>query len=150
MQKLTIDDILKATGGKLLCGSADTRFSSITTDSRKAAEGVLFIPLVGDKFDGHEFINAAFEMGAAAVLTHKDTEHLVGRTIIKVNDTFTALADIARYYKAKYNLPTVAVTGSVGKTTTTVNLGICRNQRPANGRIQNKGDYSSPGIHTFG
>ncbi len=118
MQKLTIDDILKATGGKLLCGSADTRFSSITTDSRKAAEGGLFIPLVGDKFDGHEFINAAFEMGAAAVLTHKDTEHLVGRTIIKVNDTFTALADIARYYKAKYNLPTVAVTGSVGKTTT--------------------------------
>lgn len=118
MQKLTIDDILKATGGTLLCGSTAAEFSEITTDSRKAAEGVLFIPLVGDKFDGHEFIPAAFEMGASVVLTHRDIEPMIGKTIIKVNDTFTALADIARYYKEKYNVPTVAVTGSVGKTTT--------------------------------
>lgn len=118
MQKLTVDDILKATGGTLLCGSEKTEFSEITTDSRKAAEGVLFIPLVGDKFDGHEFIPAAFDMGAAVVLTHRDIEPMIGKTIIKVKDTFTALADIARYYKEKYNVPTVAVTGSVGKTTT--------------------------------
>lgn len=118
MQKLTINDILSATGGKLVCGSADTEFSEITTDSRKAAEGVLFIPLVGEKFDGHEFINAAFDMGAAAVLTQKNIEPLLGKTIIRVDDTFKALADIARYYKAKYNVPTVAITGSVGKTTT--------------------------------
>ena len=48
MQKLTINDILSATGGKLVCGSADTELSEITTDSRRAAEGVLFIPLAGE------------------------------------------------------------------------------------------------------
>lgn len=118
MQKLTIDDILKATGGTLLSGSAETEINSVTTDSRKAGDGVLFIPLIGDKFDGHEFIAAAFDMGAAAVLTQKETELLIDKTIIRVDDTLAAFRDIAEYYKAKYRIPTVAVTGSVGKTTT--------------------------------
>lgn len=118
MQKLTIEEILKATDGTLVCGSEDVEFDSITTDSRKAAKGVLFIPLEGEKFDGHEFIRAAFDLGASVVLTHKDTEPGIGDTIIRVKDTFRALGDIAKYYKAKYKIPTVAVTGSVGKTTT--------------------------------
>lgn len=118
MQKLTIQDILECTGGRLLGGSLDTEFDNITTDSRKAGPGMLFIPLIGDKFDGHEFIKAAFDMGAAAVLTQEDTELLVGKTIIGVEDTSKAFRDIAAYYKQKYRIPTVAVTGSVGKTTT--------------------------------
>jgi UDP-N-acetylmuramoyl-tripeptide--D-alanyl-D-alanine ligase len=79
---------------------------------------VLFIPLIGEKFDGHEFITAAFDMGAAVVLTQKDTEPFIDKTMIRVEDTFKAFRDIAAYYKAKYRIPTVAVTGSVGKTTT--------------------------------
>ena len=118
MQKLTIDDILSATHGSLICKTGDVEFSDITTDSRKAVSGVLFIPLVGDKFDAHEFIRAAFDMGATAVLTHKNIEPLLGKTIIKVDDTLKALSEIAIYYKKKYNVPTVSVTGSVGKTTT--------------------------------
>ncbi len=118
MQRITVEDILKATGGTLLGGRAETELSGITTDSRKAAGGVLFIPLEGEKFDGHEFIKAAFDMGAAAVLTHKDTDLLIDKTIIRVDDTFKALHDIAVYYKKKYPVLTVAVTGSVGKTTT--------------------------------
>lgn len=118
MQKLTIQDILNATGGALVCGSEEAEFSSITTDSRKAGDGVLFIPLIGEKFDGHEFITAAFDMGAAVVLTQKDTEPFIDKTMIRVEDTFKAFRDIAAYYKAKYRIPTVAVTGSVGKTTT--------------------------------
>lgn len=118
MQTMTIDDILKATGGKFLSGAADKEIKDITTDSRKAAEGVLFIPLIGEKFDGHEFIKAAFDLGAAAVLTEKETELFIGKTIIRVDDTLKALGDIARYYKINHNVPTVAVTGSVGKTTT--------------------------------
>lgn len=115
---MTVEDILSATGGTLLSGDTKTEFTDITTDSRRSAEGVLFIPLEGEKFDGHEFIKAAFDMGAAAVLTHKDADLMIDKTIIKVKDTFKALHDIAVYYKKKYPVPTVAVTGSVGKTTT--------------------------------
>ena len=118
MQKLTITDILTATGGSLICGSADMEFDAITTDSRDTAGGKLFIPIVGEKFDAHDFIPAAFDMGASASLTHCDTEPRLDETLIRVRDTRKALGDIARYYKQKYNVPTVTVTGSVGKTTT--------------------------------
>ena len=118
MQKLTIDDILIATDGSLVCGDKNTEITDITTDSRKALGGVLFIPIVGERFDGHDFILSSLDNGAAAVLTHKDIAPYEGKSIIKVEDTFKALADVAKYYKKKYNLPTVAVTGSVGKTTT--------------------------------
>ena len=118
MQSMTIEEIIKATDGELLCGETDKIIENVTTNSREAVNGVLFVPLVGDKFDGHDFINAAFDMGAVAVLTHKDTEPLVGKTIVKVDDTLKALGAIARYYKEKCNIPSVAITGSVGKTTT--------------------------------
>lgn len=118
MQEMTLNEVVEAVKGEVISSSDCKRISGITTDSRKAAEGVLFIPLEGDKFDGHEFIRAAFDMGASAALTHKEVEPLCGETIIKVNDTMQALADLASYYKAKCNIPSVAVTGSVGKTTT--------------------------------
>ena len=118
MQKMNIEDILTATGGTLLSGSADKVITDVITNSREAHEGVLFVPIIGDKFDGHEFIKAAFDMGAAAVLTQKETDLFIDKTIIKVADTRRALGDIARYYKQLHNVPTVAVTGSVGKTTT--------------------------------
>lgn len=115
---MTVKEIIDAAGGKLISGDINTEIKGITTNSRETKTGFMFIPLIGDKFDGHDFINAAFDLGAAAVLTHKETEPLVDKTIVKVEDTHKALGDIARYYKAKHNLPTVAVTGSVGKTTT--------------------------------
>lgn len=118
MQPLTTEEILTATGGSLLSGDKDKVITGISTNSREIGEGELFIPLVGEKFDGHEFIQAAFELGAAAVLTQKNTEPLIDKTIIRVSDTKRALGDIARFYKSKHNVPTVAVTGSVGKTTT--------------------------------
>lgn len=118
MQKLTIEDVLKATNGKIVSGSEETQINGLTTDSRAVSGGKLFVPLVGEKFDAHDFINAAFDLGAAAALCHKDTDGMLGKTIIKVKDTRIALGDIARYYKQKYNVPTVSVTGSVGKTTT--------------------------------
>lgn len=118
MQKLTVQDILNATGGTLLSGDPQAEITSVVTNSGAAGEGSLFVPIIGDKFDAHEFIKAAFDMGAAATLTQKETELLVDKTIIHVDDTRRAFGDIAAYYKAKYRIPTVAVTGSVGKTTT--------------------------------
>lgn len=118
MQKFNIEDILKATGGSLVCGEKDFEISEITTDSRKAGANMLFIPIAGENNDGHDFIQNAFENGADVVITHKDIMPVSGKNIVRVKDTRTALGDIARAYKEKYNLPTVAITGSVGKTTT--------------------------------
>ncbi len=117
MQSLTTEEIIKATGGTLI-GGGETVIKGISTNSREIKEGELFIPLVGDKFDGHEFIRAAFELGASAALTSKETELFIGKTIIRVKDTKKALGAIATYYKEKHNVTTIAVTGSVGKTTT--------------------------------
>ena len=118
MQRFNVEDILKATGGSLICGERDFEISEFTTDSRKAGANMLFIPIAGENNDGHDFIKNAFENGADAVITHRDIMPENGKNIIRVKDTRIALGDIARAYKEKYNLPTVAITGSVGKTTT--------------------------------
>ncbi len=118
MQRLNINDILIATGGTLVSGTPDFEISEITTDSRNAGANMLFVPIVGENNDGHDYIAAAFANGADAVITHKDVPAFSGKNIIKVEDTRIAFGDIARYYKQKYALPTVAITGSVGKTTT--------------------------------
>ncbi|MCH5212763.1 MAG: UDP-N-acetylmuramoyl-tripeptide--D-alanyl-D-alanine ligase [Oscillospiraceae bacterium] len=121
MQTLTVNDILRATGGEITIKSssiAGLEFDSITTDSRKVKDGVLFIPLVGEKFDGHDFIKSAIEHGASAALTERQPDGDERGTIMRVKDTKKALGDIARYYKKKYSVPVVSITGSVGKTTT--------------------------------
>lgn len=118
MQRLNVKDILNATGGTLICGAEDFEISEVVTDSRKAGANMLFVPIVGDNNDGHDFIGSAFENGVETVVTHRDIPAVSGKNIIRVRDTRIAFGDIARYYKEKYNIPTVAVTGSVGKTTT--------------------------------
>ena len=119
MQVMSISDILSATGGELVhksTNSAYVNIKGITTDSRKAGEGMLFIPLKGETRDGHDFINSAVADGAVS-LTERCDSYTEG-DIIKVMDTRKALGDIAKYYKSKYPIPTVSITGSVGKTTT--------------------------------
>lgn len=118
MQRMNINDILTATGGRLICGNGDFEISEITTDSRKAGVNMLFVPILGENNDGHDFIGSAFENGADAVITHRDIPEIPGKNIVRVEDTRVAFGDIARFYKQKYNLPTVGITGSVGKTTT--------------------------------
>ena len=118
MEQISIKEVCEACGGTLLWGDETTVIAGVTTDSRKSGENMLFIPLEGPTFDGHGFIRAAFDMGAVAALTHKDTETVCDHALIRVKDTKQALADLARYYLRKFDIPVVAVTGSVGKTTT--------------------------------
>ena len=93
--------------------------TSVTTDSRNVPAGSLFIPIVGEKFDGHRFIGAALDQGAAGVLCAKLPEDLrPDKFYIKVADTRLALKDLARHYREKFTIPVVQITGSVGKTTT--------------------------------
>jgi UDP-N-acetylmuramoyl-tripeptide--D-alanyl-D-alanine ligase len=118
MQIMTCREILDATGGSLLAGNHDLKINNISTDSRKISEGDLFIPLIGDRFDGHDYINSSLEAGAAAVLTSKAIDPVENRTIIKVDDTLKALGQVAAYYRKRFDIPFVGITGSVGKTST--------------------------------
>lgn len=118
MQNLNFTEIIKATNGILVSGDMNTIVTSISTDSRKINPGCLFIPLIGERFDGHDFINTAFEAGAVAVLTQKDNIACNGKALIQVEDTSQALRDIAAFYRQKFLVPFVGITGSVGKTST--------------------------------
>lgn len=118
MQPIKCEEIVRATGGILISGSLDVELTNITSDSRKVNEGDLFIPIKGERFDGHDFITGALNSGAAAVITHRDTDPREGKSIIRVRDTLKALGDIAGYYRSKFKIPVVAITGSVGKTST--------------------------------
>ena len=118
MEQMTVDEIVKATGGRLLCGDGNLPLIHISIDSRTMKGQDLFVPLVGEKVDAHRFIGQAFQAGAAATLT---SEHDTMEDIhpwIRVGDTKKALQDIGSYYRDRVNLPLVGITGSVGKTTT--------------------------------
>ena len=114
--ELRIKEIVSACGGTLLCGDENILIHDVSTDTRTIKEGMLFIPLKGESFDGHKFIDKAVEGGACAVLTELDGDY--GVPAIKVADTHLAMGALAAYYIKKLNVPTVAITGSVGKTTT--------------------------------
>ena len=93
--------------------------TGITTDSRKISEGVLFIALKGENFNGEDFVEDAFTKGATAAIVSKNfSKEISGGAIIKVDDTLKAYQKIAAYWRDKFNIPIVAITGSTGKTTT--------------------------------
>ena len=121
MEALTLRQLLEAVNGTLLGGfnDLDAVVDEVSTDSRKIEPGCLFIPLAGERFDGHSFINSALETGAAGCLTAREREsYLPGKFYIKVRSTQRALWELARDYKKLFPLPFVAITGSVGTTTT--------------------------------
>lgn len=115
---LSIDEVLKATDGIIISEGGCSSFTAVSTDSRKVGPGELFVPLVGERFDGHDYITAALESGASAALTHKDGIGADGRLLIRVRDTSAALRGLAAYYRSKFSIPFVGITGSVGKTST--------------------------------
>lgn len=121
MEQVFVRDLVEATGGKLLCGDPESSVARIKLDSRQVEPGDLFVPIIGERVDGHKFIPQVVNMGAAAVLTSEHEEVPAECSMaawIRVADTKTALQDIGRYLRARLSLPLVGVTGSVGKTTT--------------------------------
>jgi len=117
--ELTLREIAYACSGKLAKEEPGTKISGISTDSRTLVEGEFFIPIKGEHFDGHDYISTAYKKGAVGAIT-QNPEHLnkFNKNIILVEDTLEALNKIAYYYRKKFNIPFVAVTGSTGKTTT--------------------------------
>ena len=118
MIECRFEDICRAVGGTMLQSGAETALS-ISTDSRHIDPGDLFVPLVGEKFDGHAYLRASLEAGAAGCLTaREETEPVPGKCYIRVKDTEKALQQLAAWYRTLFALPVVEITGSAGKTTT--------------------------------
>jgi UDP-N-acetylmuramoyl-tripeptide--D-alanyl-D-alanine ligase len=128
---LTIEEVLKATGGKLLQGKENAFFQGISTDSRTVVEGELFIALKGARFDGHHYAAEALKKKAGGVLIEEDKAEDIrwngyrSRAVITVRDTLSALGDIARDWRRKFGTPMVTLTGSNGKTTTKEMIAAC-------------------------
>ncbi len=120
---LTVEEIIKATGGKLLYNfqgepKSPSEFKGVSIDSRTIPEGEIFFALRGERFDGHDFLNDALSKGNGAVINSNPQTLPRGKIIIYVEDTLKALQDVAHYLRVSHNVPVIAVTGSNGKTTT--------------------------------
>ncbi len=116
----SISDIADATGGRII-GCPEGEVDGISTDSRTINAGELFVPLRGENFDGHAYLQAIAERGVDTALAaeswlaaHTPPPSL---TCIAVPDTLRALGDLAAAYRGRYEIPVVGITGSNGKTT---------------------------------
>ena len=119
MEPITVKELLAAVQGELRQRGESESIPGVNTDSRAVKAGELFVPLVGERFDGHDYIGKALAAGAAGCLYAREPEALLpGKLYIRVPDTLLALKSLAAWYRARFRLPVIQVTGSVGKTTT--------------------------------
>lgn len=119
MKNMTLENIAVACGG-IYVGDEKLKNSVITgveKDSRLIEEGYLYIPFVGARVDGHDFIPQVFEKGALCTLSEKDLDNPDG-PYIKVESVAQALKDIAEFYRKQLDCKIIGITGSVGKTST--------------------------------
>ena len=114
---MKVYEIVEATRGILVSGNKDDEINFFSQDSRQMTNGGMYIPLKGERFDGHNFIESAFQTGAQAIISEKDVNY-EDKIVIKVKDTHQALKDMASYLRNHRPVKVVGVTGSVGKTST--------------------------------
>ena len=121
---MTVEDIIKATNGKLIIGNLNETCENFCTDTRKIQKDDVYIGLKGEKFNGNEYYKEALKKGAKVAIvsgidiTKEVLEELKDKTIIEVKDSLIAFGDIAAFKRSLYNIPVVQITGSVGKTST--------------------------------
>ncbi|MBU4346137.1 MAG: UDP-N-acetylmuramoyl-tripeptide--D-alanyl-D-alanine ligase [Candidatus Omnitrophica bacterium] len=116
-----VDELLEATGGKLIQGRGDIIARGISIDSRTIKPQEAFIAIKGVNLDGHGFIAEAIKKRAACIIASCQQGALQKQknvTFIEAQDTIKALGDIAGYQRRKFNIPVIAISGSNGKTTT--------------------------------
>ncbi|HLJ63139.1 MAG TPA: UDP-N-acetylmuramoylalanyl-D-glutamyl-2,6-diaminopimelate--D-alanyl-D-alanine ligase [Stellaceae bacterium] len=116
----TSSEVARATGGRTDAGFEAT---GVSIDSRTLAPGELFVAIAGETFDGHDFVAAAFERGAAAALVARPLA--LDASLVHVPDTLKGLQDLGRFSRARSSAAVIAVTGSVGKTGTKEALRHC-------------------------
>jgi len=116
MMNWLLSRVAEVTGGQLV--GQDLSLHGVTTDTRAVAAGQLFIALRGERFDAHDFLDAAVAAGAGALLVADAARIPAGAPAVVVDDTRLALGRLAAAWRAEFDLPVIAVTGSNGKTTT--------------------------------
>jgi len=112
---MSLREAATAIGARLV--GEDVRFDSVSTDSRTLERGALFIALRGERFDGHQFIGAAKERGAAAAVVEDTDASQAELPFLVVENSRLALGRLAAHWRGRFDIPLVAVIGSNGKTT---------------------------------
>lgn len=124
MRNLTVKEIIEVTKGELIQGNLEYICKSFSKDTRTIQKGDTYIAIKGENFDGNKFWKQALESGADCVILSdiqyqkEDLEKYKDKIIIKVEDTLEALYEIAKLKRSFYQIPVIAITGSVGKTST--------------------------------
>jgi UDP-N-acetylmuramoyl-tripeptide--D-alanyl-D-alanine ligase len=118
MKKFSIAELAKIVSARLEQNTSHAScFTGVSIDSRATQAGDCFFAIKGENSDGHDYVADAFAKGAACAVVSQDAR-LTGGTLLRVPDTIKALGDFARQYRLQMNFKIVAITGSVGKTTT--------------------------------
>ena len=120
MKELYVKDIINLCNGKLLNGDLELKLGDFCNDTRKLKNGEVYVGIRGEVFDGNDFYSDAIERGASVCILdnvkadydYKDT------TVVLVDDTIKCIQQLASYKRDLYDIPVIAVTGSVGKTST--------------------------------
>ena len=127
MIPVMVEQLVTAVGGELLTGSDSQIIKDVIIDSREKSEDSLFVPIIGEKTDGHKYVSGAFAGGAKTLFMQKESaykEEILSLAkeaeacVVAVENTVAALQDFAAWYRKQFELPVVGITGSVGKTTT--------------------------------
>ena len=124
MHEIYVKDIINKFNGKLIIGDENILLDNFSKDSRNINKDDIYVGIKGDKFDGNLFFEDAFKKGAkCAILDNFEVKKEIvdnyqDKTIVLVPDSIKCLQDLARYKRSLYDIPVVAITGSVGKTST--------------------------------
>jgi UDP-N-acetylmuramoyl-tripeptide--D-alanyl-D-alanine ligase len=115
---IALDDLLAATGGRLIGPTSVTSFSTAAVDSRSVTPGCCFVALHGERVDGHGFVAEAAAHGAAIALVERPIALDEGTelALVQVPDTLNALQELAAWWRSRFGVRVVGITGSTGKT----------------------------------
>ena len=144
MKPLSLETIARVTGGTYVGAESNktTLIQSVEHDSRKVKEGALFLCIKGERSDGHNYANKAYELGAVCCLAEQELPDAKGPYVL-VESTLIALKALGAYYRSLFTIPVVGITGSVGKTSAkemiasalSAKFNICKTEANLNNEI---------------
>lgn len=119
-KKITIGKILEICNGKLLSGNTDLEVDTYSKDTRTISNGDMYLGIRGENTNGNDYIEMAFQKGSIGCITDdKVSQDILNKysdkVVIKVENTIKAIQELAKYKRNLYNIPVIAVTGSVRK-----------------------------------